>query len=498
MPGSVLHTAELPAFDRKSGQLVLASHHLLSAPLSIAEAYDASSIPLFDPPSAQPYQQPSAVDGGADEGAEGPKRKRRRRVRAPDETSSAVDWIRHREREEARPTTDRESDAHHAEIVLELQNATEAVRGGRLAAECDGDDGHERWLGLREGYDWRRIEAGDTRNELDLVGLASSGDAAAANRSSPASPLALSENASVPALSLAGRIVTNECPDDEVQLDLTGDESEPLAQLCLPPSSGFLLSDMSTWSDASSGVTELGRKKGGWDILLLDPPWPNVSATRSASYETFDPYDLWKLDVRALLGDKPAVVAIWLTNRVKFRRLVKDKLFPSWDVRDVAEWYWIKVASETGEPVWPFSARHRRCYEGLLVGHFVPPGAATRPRPTIPSGKVFLSTPIGHSRKPCILELLRPYLVEQSRPPNVLEMFARMTLAGPSSVSSTPRAASGTDTDDAEAVNGFREGDQRRGFFLAAGNEAVKFNVVDQDRAGGVKGWIRTTDTRIG
>lgn len=40
---------------------------------------------------------------------------------------------------------------------------------------------------------------------------------------------------------------------------------------------------------------------------------------------------------------------------------------------------------------------------GLLVGHFVPPHAAKHPRPTIPTGKVFLSTPMGHSRKPCIL-----------------------------------------------------------------------------------------------
>lgn len=33
------------------------------------------------------------------------------------------------------------------------------------------------------------------------------------------------------------------------------------------------------------------------------------------------------------------------------------------------------------------------------------------------------------------------------------------------------------------------------GFFLAVGNEAVKFNVIDEDRPGGVKGWIRVADS---
>jgi hypothetical protein len=36
------------------------------------------------------------------------------------------------------------------------------------------------------------------------------------------------------------------------------------------------------------------------------------------------------------------------------------------------------------------------------------------------------------------------------------------------------------------------------GFFLGVGNEAVKFNVIDRDRAGGVKGWIRVADSSTG
>lgn len=265
MPESVLCTAELPAFDRKSGQLALASHHLLSAPLSVVEAYGAASTLLFDPPPERPYQKLSSDEGVLPAGLEGPKRKRRRVARAPDETSSAVDWIRHREREEARPTTDRESDAHHAEVAPGLQAAIEAVQAGWQGAGREGEVG--RWTGEQDRYEWRGADASDTRSELGLVGLVSSGDVAA--RQSPLDgPLALSGDASVPALSLAGRLVTNECIDKEVQLHLTDTESE--TQLCLPPSSGFLLSDMSAWSDARSGIAELGQAKGGWDILLLE------------------------------------------------------------------------------------------------------------------------------------------------------------------------------------------------------------------------------------
>lgn len=49
---------------------------------------------------------------------------------------------------------------------------------------------------------------------------------------------------------------------------------------------------------------------------------------------------------------------------MQFRRLVQDKIFPSWRIKGATEWWWVKTASETGEPVWPLDATHRRCYEG--------------------------------------------------------------------------------------------------------------------------------------
>lgn len=66
MPDSVLYSAELPAFDRATGQLSLAAHHLISAPLSFLDLSPPGSTLLFDQPPAHPYQQPVLVDDQPD------------------------------------------------------------------------------------------------------------------------------------------------------------------------------------------------------------------------------------------------------------------------------------------------------------------------------------------------------------------------------------------------------------------------------------------------
>lgn len=65
------------------------------------------------------------------------------------------------------------------------------------------------------------------------------------------------------------------------------------------------------------------------------------------------------------------------------------------------------------------------------------------PLPPLPDRRVFLSVPLGHSRKPCIIgasvrpvvdvadysiDLLQPYLAND--PPTVLELFARTASSG--------------------------------------------------------------------
>jgi hypothetical protein len=38
-------------------------------------------------------------------------------------------------------------------------------------------------------------------------------------------------------------------------------------------------------------------------------------------------------------------VALWVTNREKLRDFVEKELFPTWGVRYVATFYWLKVIS---------------------------------------------------------------------------------------------------------------------------------------------------------
>jgi N6-adenosine-specific RNA methylase IME4 len=64
-----------------------------------------------------------------------------------------------------------------------------------------------------------------------------------------------------------------------------------------------------------------------------------------------------------------SLIAVWITNKPKYRRFVIDKLFKSWHVRCVGEWTWIKVTS-SGESVVPLESTHRKPYEQLVIGRY--------------------------------------------------------------------------------------------------------------------------------
>ncbi|GAA6005048.1 hypothetical protein JCM10207_008490 [Rhodosporidiobolus poonsookiae] len=477
MAKSVLHSAQLPSFDPHTGQLDLASHHLVSTPLSYLDSFSENTTLFLDAPPARPYQQASEHLMDAPVGDEPARPRKRRRRAPPTESASPADFLLHRQKQERQTTTDRESNEHHARISPALEVAVEAVRSGWAA-----DGGQEKgWLGdCGSRVEWvDKIETA-VRTEVDLPALAARFTPLAAELS----VLQVQDDTVVALNHLFNRIVHNASAASNATLHLQDPDNEADAgSVLLPPSSSFLLADFASWSSPSSGIASFGKAHGGWDVVLMDPPWPNASATRSSSYETFDPYDLWKFDVPGLLGDKPALVGVWLTNRVKFRRLVVDKLFPAWRIRGLVEWYWVKIASETGELVWPLEATHRRCYEGLVLGYYVPHKSKVA-LPTLPQNKVFLAAPSGHSRKPVIIDLLRPYLLTPpSSPPNILELFARTTLAGPRA--SSPATATANDS------TSNRSGSEKRGTFLAVGNEAIKFNILHEPGPSTVKGWVK-------
>ena len=81
------------------------------------------------------------------------------------------------------------------------------------------------------------------------------------------------------------------------------------------------------------------------------------------------------------------------------------------------------------------------------------------------------------------IDLFRPFLpLTGDRPPNVLELFARTSLAGPLAITK--------DDVDVTTSEAEKEDGEQRGFWMSVGNEAVKFNMLQEDREGGCKGWL--------
>ncbi|KAJ9050277.1 hypothetical protein DSO57_1015876 [Entomophthora muscae] len=181
----------------------------------------------------------------------------------------------------------------------------------------------------------------------------------------------------------------------------------------LPPNSGFLMSDL---SQASEFLPQLSPKNG-FDLIVMDPPYLNISAQRSKAYKMEDLYSLFQLPVSKLINPTSGMVAVWITNRPKVRRFVVDKLFNSWNISLVAEWAWVKITT-TGEPVLAFDSKHKKPYELILIG--------SKATSSIPHRHVLASVPCKiHSRKPPIFDLIAPFLQKNKEDCLYLELFGR-------------------------------------------------------------------------
>ena len=77
---------------------------------------------------------------------------------------------------------------------------------------------------------------------------------------------------------------------------------------------------------------------------------------------------------------------------------------------------------------------------------------------------------------------MREYLPvdDETRGPNVLELFARTSLAGPLPLE--PASGGAAEFDGAR---------RERGTWLSVGNEAIKFNVLDGTAPHQAAGWLR-------
>ncbi len=165
-----------------------------------------------------------------------------------------------------------------------------------------------------------------------------------------------------------------------------------------------------------------------FDLVVLDPPWPNRSAQRKkGSYSTAATTDA----VRDLLSLIPiasklssdGIVAVWVTNKPILTAMLTAPggVFSLWGVELVDTWTWLKVTT-AGEPIFDVDSQWRRPWEQVLVARRV--GSQRRvPR----GGRVLVSVPDIHSRKPNLGVLFTEYLPDDY---TALEIFARNLTAG--------------------------------------------------------------------
>ncbi|KAI8986511.1 MT-A70-like protein, partial [Pilobolus umbonatus] len=158
-------------------------------------------------------------------------------------------------------------------------------------------------------------------------------------------------------------------------------------------------------------------------LIVMDPPWPNKSVHRSSHYETHDIYDLFKIPIPDMLSEG-GIIAIWVTNKPKYRQFILNKLFPSWQIECIAEWTWLKVTTK-GECISPLNSPHKKPYEQLIIGRSKTDNTHLI---QLPVQHTLVSVPsVHHSRKPPLFDAFSPYLPSH---PKCLELFARCLMPG--------------------------------------------------------------------
>ncbi|KAK0751125.1 MT-A70-domain-containing protein [Schizothecium vesticola] len=194
--------------------------------------------------------------------------------------------------------------------------------------------------------------------------------------------------------------------------------------MIIPEASNHLNGTIDSQRDAF-----LTQAPAQFDVIVLDPPWPNRSAKRKrGNYHPVRDFDT----IKDLLAQIPiasrlspdGLVAVWITNSSHPADLLtspKGGIFSQWDVELVGEWTWLKVTAH-GEPIVSLDATYRRPWERLLIA---------RKRGGLARGalepKVIIAVPEVHSRKPSLRRLFDEILPAGYQ---ALEIFARNLTAG--------------------------------------------------------------------
>jgi len=206
--------------------------------------------------------------------------------------------------------------------------------------------------------------------------------------------------------------------DDGVELDLSS--------FIIPEASRYLHGSI-----VSQRTAFFSDAPSSFNLMLIDPPWPNRSAKRKrGGYHPARNFE----SIRSLLTLIPVashlaadgLVGVWVTNSPQAADLLTSSqggLFAQWDVELVGEWTWLKVTTQ-GEPIVSPDSAWRKPWERLLISR-KRGGQGGRPI----GRKVIVTVPDVHSRKPSLRQLFEE---DGLVPPGyeALEVFARNLTAG--------------------------------------------------------------------
>ncbi|RMY66231.1 hypothetical protein D0862_15209, partial [Hortaea werneckii] len=134
----------------------------------------------------------------------------------------------------------------------------------------------------------------------------------------------------------------------------------------LPPHSTFSLTNChhsTSFRNSLRAQASLeDRPRHTFDLILLDPPWPNRSIKRThrtpwgsnytVPHTLSDLTDLlYSLDLEMLMSPS-SFVGVWITNKPSIREMIlhpEEGWFAAWGVELVEEWIWLKCTAK-GEP----------------------------------------------------------------------------------------------------------------------------------------------------
>jgi N6-adenosine-specific RNA methylase IME4 len=241
------------------------------------------------------------------------------------------------------------------------------------------------------------------------------------------------------------------------------------SEYIIPPESSFVLGTLPLFqtevdrSSTSKNYPIPGLPKHQkFNLILMDPPWPNRSVRRSGHYQThhYSEMEVLTQGLRDILRahshpepkqrlgaselqiqSEQSIAAIWITNAEKSRRAAYEALTGS-GFRIHEEWVWIKTTWD-GEPISALDGLWRKPYEILVVGikDGVQGNASpltlgddlTRLSEAVTTRRVIAAVPDLHSRKPNLKAIFEEVFFTSSgcvRSYSALEVFARNLTAG--------------------------------------------------------------------